>query len=271
MRKKTFIRNIFIVLAILFVFVYQWECKFPFDTTRTLNGKTEFGALHILVSLLIFILALIIVIITFIKLDDNHFKLISENKYLEADDKSESFSFSDFSLRNIIIILFIGLLGYFLNSSYKSSKVMYNKSVIYHNNIKQVDQQKKVFYENLWATYSDKRSINDMNKDMFITISKIIMENRKDGSNLAWKWVKENQDIPFSEFTRFYADLSRFIEDQRNEYYLLEVRRSEIANANNVLLDTLPNVIYNKIIGCEKINYETNFQVEPSKYAVKYK
>lgn len=63
---------------------------------------------------------------------------------------------------------------------------------------------------------------------------------RKDGENVTWKWVQENQQIPFEEFTKFYTQLNEFIISKRNEYYNIEVECQKIAYENNKLLDIFP-------------------------------
>ena len=41
--------------------------------------------------------------------------------------------------------------------------------------------------------------------------------------------LQENQNIPYSEFTKFYGDLSGFVNGQREEYYKLEEACMETA------------------------------------------
>lgn len=57
----------------------------------------------------------------------------------------------------------------------------------------------------------------------------IHMEGRHDGAQVTWKWLQENQNIPYSEFTKFYGDLSGFVNGQREEYYKLEEACMETA------------------------------------------
>lgn len=86
------------------------------------------------------------------------------------------------------------------------------------------------------------------------------MEARKDASGVAWKWVQENTNVPYGEFTKFFTDLSNFIESQRSGYYALEVKRQSIATAHNMLIDTFPNNMVNNIITHRKrIVYEYGF------------
>lgn len=111
----------------------------------------------------------------------------------------------------------------------------------------------------MWKTYSQKYDIANLNSEMFTKITKLIMENRADGKQLSWKWLKENQNIPYSEFTKFYDKLFSFIEQQRDSYFALEKECMSISKQNNVMLEMFPNVLYNKILNLPKINYEAGF------------
>ena len=139
---------------------------------------------------------------------------------------------------------------------YNEMIFMYNKSKLYHNTYQQKIEEKKGFYDKLWKTYLSKEKITNINKETFITVTKVIMENRKDGQAITWKWVKENQQIPYDEFTKFYADLSTFIETQREGYFNIEKECQLISNKNNTLLDTFPNNIYNRVLKCKPIKFE---------------
>lgn len=136
---------------------------------------------------------------------------------------------------------------------------VYNTSVKYNNDYIQNVQEKTGFYDKLWKTYAQKEKITNLNKETFLQVTQLIMENRKDGSNVAWKWVKENQQIPYEQFVQFYSDLSNFIESQREGYFNIEKKCQEIANKNNTMLDTFPNNMYNKVLNLKKINFEYGF------------
>lgn len=145
-----------------------------------------------------------------------------------------------------------------LNAS-KDVVRVYNTSKVYHNKFNQLTTERKGFYDKLWKTFLQKEKISLLNREAFIEVSRIIMENRKDGVNVTWKWVHENQQVPYSEFVKFYTDLSAYIQTERDAYYALEVECQTVATANNVLLDTFPNNLYNRFINCEPIHYEYGF------------
>lgn len=162
-------------------------------------------------------------------------------------------------LWTLAIFAVLGVLYRVFGSSANQMKFVYNTSKVYHDQYQQHTMERQGFYDKLWKTYLQKEKVMNLNRDMFIQVSKIIMENRKDGQNVTWKWVKENQNIPYDEFAKFYNDLSAYIELQREEYYGLEKQCQTLATANNMLLDTFPNNLYNRALGCTKIEFSYGF------------
>ena len=158
-------------------------------------------------------------------------------------------------LAAVSIMLLIGLSGHV----FRGSVFVYNSTKVYKNEYVKKVQEKVGFYDKMWKTYSQKDKISGINKEAFLEVTKVIFEARKDGEKTAWKWVSENQNVPYEEFTKFYADLSNFIETQRKEYFEIEKSCQNIANSNNTLLDTFPNNLYNKFLKCERINFEYGF------------
>jgi gamma-glutamylcysteine synthetase len=85
------------------------------------------------------------------------------------------------------------------------------------------------------------------------------MDGRRDGEKLTWKWLQENQPVPYEDFSNFYVDLSQFVETQRAGYLALEIKSQNIAKANNILLQSFPNNIYNKVLNRSQIDYKPGF------------
>lgn len=156
--------------------------------------------------------------------------------------------------RLVTLVTLLALI-YLLFPLYNKSVTVYNTSKIYQNSYNQKTNQRLGFYDKLWKTYLQKEKITNLNKETFLEVTKLIMENRKDGANVSWKFISENQNIPYQEFTHFYKDLSIFIETQREDYYKLEVACQEVATANNLLLDTFPNNIINKVLRVPNIKF----------------
>jgi hypothetical protein len=152
----------------------------------------------------------------------------------------------------IVVIYGIKLVG----KTYKQSKFVYNTSKIYHNNYQQKVEEKQGYYDKLWKTFYEKKRIANLNKDVFRDITIIIMENRRDGENVTWKWMQENQHIPYGEYTKFYSELSAFIHSQREGYFAIEKQCQQIARGHNTLVDTFPNNLYNRFLKQERIVFE---------------
>jgi hypothetical protein len=179
-----------------------------------------------------------------------------EDWYEEWTPTLFSFKFPKLKITGLLILFAIGYFGYGL---FTRGSEIYNTSIVITRTYEQKTMEKEGFYDKLWKIYLQKEKITNLNKETFVEVSKIIMENRKDGANVTWKWVHENQNIPYEEFTRFYTDLSRFIETQREAYYGLEVQCQTLATSNNMLLDTFPNNMYNKIINRPHITFKYGF------------
>lgn len=158
------------------------------------------------------------------------------------------------TLRSLTIIFTI-----FFLIPWKGMKVMYNTSVSYTAQYEQKTEEKPLFYDAMWEVYSTKASIIGMNKATFLEVATIIMDARKDGPALSWKWVQENTSIPFTSFSDFYGDLSRYIEAKRFEYLALEVQCQRLAYDHNAYLKQFPNNLYNTFIGRKNIHYQYGY------------
>lgn len=156
-----------------------------------------------------------------------------------------------------ILLFGFGYLSVFLYAKYTQ---IYNPSIVYYKQYDQKTAERLGYFDNMWKTYYAKDRIVTLNKETFIEVTRVVMEARRDGSSLTWKWLQENQPIPYNEFTKFYTDLSGFIESQRQGYYDLERQCNAIATAHNMLIDTFPNNLYNRYFVHRKpIVYEYGF------------
>lgn len=158
-----------------------------------------------------------------------------------------------------VLVIFLLTTFKFGKTIFKQSVFIFNTSKIYQNTYQQKVEEKLGFYDKLWKTYQTKAEITNMNQEMFLQVTKIIMANVADGENLSWKWVSKYPDIDYSQFTAFYADLSGYIEKQREGYFNIEKACQLIANQNNTMLDTFPNNIYNRVLKLERIKFEYGF------------
>ena len=163
------------------------------------------------------------------------------------------------NLKYIGIAVLIGLLYVGIKNPFKSTITMYNQNISYVNSFEKIQQERKMFYDKMWKTYLTKNTICELNRETFIEVTSIIMQGRSDGQNVSWKIVHENQNIPYNEFTTFYADLSNFVTSQREEYYKLETQAMSIVQQQNSMLDSFPNNLYNKVLDIKKLKYNPGF------------
>ena len=163
------------------------------------------------------------------------------------------------NLKYIGIAVLIALFCIGIKNPFRPAITMYNQNISYVNNFEKVQQERKMFYDKMWKTYLTKNTICELNRETFIEVTSIIMQGRSDGQNVSWKIVHENQNIPYNEFTAFYADLSNFVTSQREEYYKLETQAMSIVQKQNSMLDSFPNNIYNRVLDIKKLKYNPGF------------
>lgn len=168
---------------------------------------------------------------------------------------------------HIIIGFIIGVLFCVL-SGYQTLKQFNNKNVIYVNEYKQLQNKRDSFYDMLWNTFDTKSKVSGISKDVFIDITKVIMDSRKDGVNVTWKWLQENQNIDYNEYTKFYVDLSNYIESKRNEMYQIDLEVQTLVKNQNNFVMSWPNKFVNNYffsypeLTFEKFKNEKTFTVQ---------
>jgi hypothetical protein len=263
-----------LAIGIAMTFLTFWL----FSETKIFNDHIEersygpivrYGWIHLAINMIMIILDIVYLIYTIweISNDNPPFKfLYRDNEY--NNRRPKAMDEDKASVKPIrwkswmwLTILFILLITTFKLSKtvFKQSVAMFNTSKIYHNTYQQKVEEKLGFYDKLWKTYQTKAEITKMNQEMFLQVTKIIMANVADGENLSWKWVSKYPDIDYGQFTAFYADLSGYIEEQREGYFNIEKACQLIANQNNTMLDTFPNNIYNRALKLERIKFEYGF------------
>lgn len=267
-RKSVIVGMLLLLIPMIFISLWLFNNNtILFNDTIGGRHGSDFGWIHLginTIAVLSFFVWLILFIWELVDDGDNSplKSLYRDTKRRDKND-SNSVTVNNWSFKKFIVY---GLLIIFTLYSFKLFKTVYNESVfmyntskLYHNSYQQKVEEKQGFYDKLWKTYLQKEKITNINKETFLVVTKMIMENRKDGQNVTWKWLQENQQIPYDEFTKFYSDLSVFITTQREGYFNIEKECQVIANRNNTLLDTFPNNIYNKVLKLNKIKFEYGF------------
>lgn len=259
------ITAIFVSLWVLFSFT--WNMKFPNDFASSYDSH-RFGAVHVIFNVIFMLGSIALYITLLINLFDDDLDMLDNIIISRGRSRYQDKSDTDkVSLKinwkrlfkwgitlGIVVLLFIG--G---KNTYKGMITLYNTSVDYNYAYDQKVQEKVGYYDNMWKSYLQIDKNTNINKDVFIEVTKLIMDARKDGENIAWKWLQENQQIPYNEFTKFYSQLNSFIISKRDGYYNIEKDCQEIAYNNNKMLDIFPNNFYNKVLKCKYINFEYGF------------
>jgi hypothetical protein len=258
------------------VFLIAWlfgDNTCIFNDTKYSDGSASFRWVHVAINVVV-VIGYIVLIILYIgefvnDKSDRPFKFIydkDEYNYRRSrrneDDKEEApakpIQWKRWVFYIVLLFCIVNVFK-FGKTIYKQSVFMYNTSKKYNNTYQQKVEEKLGFYDKLWKTYQTKAQITNMNKDVFVEVTKIIMANVADGQNLSWKWISRYPDIDYNQFTEFYADLSNYIEKQREGYFSIEKTCQLIANQNNTMLDTFPNNIYNRALKLQRIKFEYGF------------
>lgn len=151
------------------------------------------------------------------------------------------------------------------NSIYKDSVSIYNNSVNLQTSYDKKVSEQITTYDANYLAFTENKDLANINKETFIVVTDIIMSARKDGQQLAWKWMQENQNIPYHEFTYFYKNLTAFVTDQYATLSRIEREKQEIVATQNTMIKTFPNNIYNKWLKIKPLEYKPGFVSENTK------
>jgi hypothetical protein len=247
-RGKFIVRNLLAIVMWVALFIVAMRyINLPGDSLR-LDGSRVAGVLR---WFTVIVFAIVLPVLWVIWTFDGFAAGTDEEReegWYEGNADTTMLKYVGFKRLRLGWIFTLLLLCTFLYSATVKSVGIYNKSVQYNVQYSQLTKQRLGYFDNMWKTYLQKDKITNLNKEAFVQVTQLIMENRRDGQNLAWKWLQENQQIPYGEFVKFYQDLSSFVESQRQGYYDLEVQCQSVASAHNMLIDTFPNNWYNDLL-----------------------
>lgn len=163
---------------------------------------------------------------------------------------------------SIISLLILGV----AHDNYTLGTKIYNETTSLSLANDALVQKQRTNYDGYYQAFMDKQENANINKEVFIKVTNIIMSNRKDGENLSWKWVSENQQIPYSEFTVFYKELSNFISERYQDNMAIEVQKQEIVRKHNLIISVYPNnLLNNYFLGIDKLVYKEGYVTEFTK------
>ena len=168
--------------------------------------------------------------------------------------------------------LWIGFILILILSITSCSQYVYHKSVQLYNTSQsnaltysQLEQQEISLWDAKYLTFVEKSKIANINKESFIAVTEIIMSARKDGQNLAWKWLTENQPIDYEQFVKFYADLSSFVSTQYTDIYAIESEKQSLVKNHNLMLRQWPNNLFNRYMKIPELNYRAGYISDSTK------
>lgn len=153
----------------------------------------------------------------------------------------------------------IGMVYSLISSVFNGFIGVFNQSVDYGLEYKALEQNQITTYDNYYLAFNEKSDVANINKETFLNVTNIIMQARTDGPGLAWKWVHENQNIPYSEFTSFYKELSGFITQRFAENNAIERNKQSVVRKQNEILTTFPGIVYNYFMNIPLLEYHKGF------------
>lgn len=152
----------------------------------------------------------------------------------------------------LIILMIISAIGKF--SERMISFFNLNRSLEFEYT--KLEQAQESTLDNNYMVFKEKSNIAGLNKETFVEVTKIIFAARTDSEYLAWKWVQENQQVNYEEFTKFYSDLSGFVQKQYGDNNAIELQKQEVVNKHNVSLNTFPGNLYNYFLNLKPLVYK---------------
>lgn len=160
------------------------------------------------------------------------------------------------NVKILISLLLLGTLVSIFKFGYNQTTSFYNKAIDLELQYTSLEQKQNSNFTAYYEAFKAKQAnANFVTKDVFIEVTKIIMFSRQDGQHVAWKWLQENQQIPYSEFTYFYKELSDFISLRYNDYMVIEQQKQQIAKQYNSLIKSYPGNVINVWFEFQELKY----------------
>lgn len=165
----------------------------------------------------------------------------------------------------VVLVLIYSTISSLVTKVYLEGKILYNTTVDLKLQETAKTQELVSTYDAEYLSFVEQYKLTNVNKDAFIQVTNIVMSNRKDGKNVAWKWMQENQPIPYEQFTSFYAQLIQFTQERFNILLSIEKSRQNIVLQHNKLITTFPNTIYNRYLKIKPLEYKFGYVSDSTK------
>jgi len=165
----------------------------------------------------------------------------------------------------IIVALTYSAISSITIKVYTEVKSLYNTTVDLQSQDVAKAQELVSTYDSYYLSFIDKYKLTNVSKDAFVQVTNIVMSNRKDGPNVAWKWMQENQNIPYEQFTQFYANLVEFTTERYSVLLSIEKARQDIVRNHNRLIAVFPNTLYNRYLKIKPLEYKFGYVSDSTK------
>lgn len=131
-----------------------------------------------------------------------------------------------------------------------------NKEIDLRNKFEATLLSRASFYDNMHKTISAKVQISNKVDESFRENINTIMDSRKDGEQVMWKWVKEvNPNANFSEVSKLYQELSVTIDAKRTEFVNRETLLADLQREHKSHLQLFPNSFLNLFFGRKPLEF----------------
>lgn len=160
------------------------------------------------------------------------------------------------NIKLLIALVIVISIGSFIGKTYNKGVALFNETKSLELKYKAVVEKQVTNFENYYEIYKGKTENAGVNKDVFIEVTNIIMTARKDGESLAWKWLTENQPIPYTEFTSFYHEISAIINERWKDNMTVEQEKQSIVQQHNTMIGLYPNNILNNFLKVQPLVYK---------------
>lgn len=155
-----------------------------------------------------------------------------------------------YSIFALFAIIFVGLITSVISTS--------NQEVDLRNRFKQKMDERTAFYDKMWKTISQKSQVAIKNDSSFAKNVNAIMAGRKDAQGIFMKWVQEsNPNANYESVASLYADLSRSIEGQRDEFFMEEKMIQGVVLEHDNIMSKFPSgFILSNFMGRTRLEYK---------------
>lgn len=160
----------------------------------------------------------------------------------------------NFNVPKVLVwVVLIGIPVILLISTYAGFN---NREVDLRTTFEMQMTNRKALFEKMWKTIAQKAKITKAYDSSFLRIVKESMDPRKDGAGIMMKWVTEsNPTLQASTVQELYKDLSRTIEEKREEFFQREETLASIKQQHTKFLRSFPNNLYNTFMGRKELEY----------------